>query len=196
MLKLAFMAYQTYITEAIVCGSNNSHTADRSFLLFTRDAGMIHAYAKSVREERSKQRYALQECSHIRATLVRGKSGWKITGAEPIQNLYMLATTREARAFLRNALLLLRRVIHGETPHADIFDDVIVVFRNTGNFDPRLECVLLLRILNVLGYVAPKESYRALLTPSMPFELLSTLTESDEKEYKKIIERALLESQL
>ena len=88
------MAYQTYITEAIVCGSYDSNTSDRSFLLFAREAGMIYAHAKSVREERSKQRYALQVCSHVRVTLIRGKSGWKIAGVEPQQNLYALATTR------------------------------------------------------------------------------------------------------
>ena len=88
------MAYQTYITEALVCGSIDNHSADRSFLLFTREAGMVYAHAKSVREERSKQRYALQVCSHIRATLIRGKSDWKIAGVDPLQNFYAQTTTR------------------------------------------------------------------------------------------------------
>lgn len=55
---------------------------------------MLYASAKSVREERSKQRYALQEFSHARVTLVRGRSGWKVTGAEAIADLYALAETR------------------------------------------------------------------------------------------------------
>lgn len=55
-----FMAYETYTTEALVCGTFNRNTADRSYLLFTREAGMLYADARSVREERSRQRYALR----------------------------------------------------------------------------------------------------------------------------------------
>jgi recombinational DNA repair protein (RecF pathway) len=190
------MAYQTYITEAIICGKYDSHSADRSFLLFTREAGMLYAHAKSVREERSKQRYALQECSHVRATLVRGKSGWKITGAEPIQNLYALTTTREGRAFLRNIILLLRRVIHGETAHSSIFDDVIKAAAHASHHPARLEQVVLLRILHGLGYVAPHPSYEHMLHCELPLDTLESITDSEGKGFKEIIEKALIESQL
>ena len=119
------MAYQTYITEAIVCGSFDNQTSDRLFQLFTREGGMVYAHAQSVREERSKHRYALQVCAHARVTLVHGKRGWRVTGAEPLHNFYFLTQTREARAFVRNILLLLRRVVQGETAHEKIFDDVV-----------------------------------------------------------------------
>jgi recombinational DNA repair protein (RecF pathway) len=158
------MAYQTYITEALVCDSIDSQTSDRSYLLFTREAGMLYASARSVREERSKQRYALQICSHVRVTLVHGKSGWKIVGAEPLHNLYNEMHTREGRAFLRNVILLLRRVIHGDTSHHDIFEDVVtaifLVARSSSN---SIELILSLRILSRLGYVAPHELYSHLL---------------------------------
>ena len=72
------MSYQTYITDAVVVGSYASNTADKSYLLFTKRAGMLYATARSVREERSKQRYALQDFSHITVTLVKGKGGWCI----------------------------------------------------------------------------------------------------------------------
>ena len=137
------MTYQTYITEAVVCGSFDSNTADRSYLLFTKEAGMVYANARSVREERSKQRYALQECSHIRVTLIRGKSGWKIAGVEPIQNLYSVTESREARTLLRNTLRLLRRVIHGETVYGNVFDDVIGVCLHAEEYPhQKLESIL------------------------------------------------------
>ncbi len=191
------MAYQSYITEALVCGSYDSKTADKSFLLFTKEAGMLYAHAKSVREERSKQRYALQSCSHIRATLIRGKSGWKIAGVEPIQNLYSLTTTREARALLRNIVLLLRRIIHGETVYSEIFNDVIDVCMQAEKYShTKLESILTLRILHSLGYIAPSPSYNKFLHCAMPYHHIETFTEDEEKLCKEAIEHALIQSQL
>lgn len=191
------MAYKTYITEALVCGAYDSNTADRSFLLFTRDAGMLYAQAKSVRKEESKHRYALQECSHARVTLVRGKSGWRVTGAEPIQNFYSATRTREVRSFLRNTILLLRRVLHGETPHPEIFDDVIVACQRAhDHHHGNLESILTLRVLNALGYIAPAPEYARFLGESLPYDELGVFEAVDEKECRIAIERALLESQL
>lgn len=191
------MAYQTYITEALVCGVYDSNTSDRSFLLFTREAGMLYASAKSVREERSKQRYALQICSHMRATLIRGKSGWKIAGVEPIQNLYALCGTREARTFLRNSVLLLRRVIHGETVYAGIFDDIVGACTQVEKHTPsKLESILSLRMLYALGYVAPHESYDAYVQGAFPYERLHSVTDAEEKICHSAIEHALVQSQL
>lgn len=191
------MAYPTYITEALVCGSTDSHTADRFFLLFTKDAGMVHAHARSVREERSKQRYALQECSHIRATLVRGKSGWRIAGVEAIDNLYARASTREERAMLRNLMLLLRRVMHGEVVYPEIFEDVLKVCTGVSKLPMHtLETVATLRILHVLGYIPPNSAYEGLLSSEFSFETLSHLSVETEAAVKEAIRIALHESQL
>lgn len=191
------MSYKTYITEALVVKAEDSNTADRSFLLFTREAGMLYASAKSVRKEESKHRYALQECSHAKVTLVRGKSGWRVTGAEPLRNFYTSAQTRETRSFLRNAILLLRRVMHGDTPHPEIFDDVISACEHGDEHDHRkLEAVLALRVLHTLGYVAPEASYGHLLHGTFPHRAVSTLSPELEMLCRKAKERALIESQL
>jgi recombinational DNA repair protein (RecF pathway) len=191
------MAYQTYITEALVCGTYDSLTADRSFLLFTREGGMLYAYAKSVREERSKQRYGLQECSHIRATLIRGKSGWRLAGIEPLSNLYTVAESREARACIRNTILLLKRVIHGETAHAEIFDDVISMGSRVNEHPQHmLEHILSLRTLHALGYIAPAPSLAQLLHCTFPYERIATMTEEHILMCTDAIEHALTQSQL
>lgn len=191
------MAYQTYITEAIVCGSWNRNTADKSILLFAREAGMVYVQAKSVRKEISKQRYALQDASHIRATLIRGKTGWKIAGAESIKSLYACAHTREARAFLRDTLLLLRRVIHGEVPHQDIFDDVHEVLEVSALYPLKLlERVLFMRILYILGYVIPISEYSYVFQKEFPFAHISIITDRDSEKFEQIIKNALIQSQL
>jgi recombinational DNA repair protein (RecF pathway) len=191
------VAYPTYITEALVCGSTNSLGADRYFTLLTREAGMVQAYAKSVREERSKQRYALQDCSRIRVTLVRGKSGWRIAGTEPVKNYYACAETRQARAALRNLIMLVRRLMHGESVQQRIFDDFVYACEMLSSHDARmLERVTTLRILHALGYVPPHEAYNQLLDDAFPTDLLSTCTTATVRACDQAVHTALHESQL
>lgn len=191
------MSYQTYITEALVCGTWDRNTADKSVLLFAREAGMVYVQAKSIRKEISKQRYALQDASHTRVTLIRGKTGWKVAGAEALKSLYAHATTRESRAFLRDTILLLRRVMHGEVPHQDIFDDVIIALERSGEFElKQLEALLFMRILFALGYVAPESTYAPLLTGDFPFDQVGQLSEGRVAEFERLIENALQQSQL
>lgn len=118
------MSYATYITDAYVCGTFNRNTADRSYLLFTRDAGMLFADAKSVREERSRQRYALQDFSRIRVSLVKGKQGWKVGSVEVRHNDFMRAVDKEARGSVVTIHRLLRRFIRGEEASPELFDFV------------------------------------------------------------------------
>ena len=191
------MSYKTYITEAFVCGSRANNTSDKSYLLFTREAGMLYASAKSVREERSKQRYSLQEFSYIRVTLVHGKSGWRVTGAEPISNIYANQSTRQARALVRNIIRLLRRLIQGEFPNQALFDEAkgILLRMHSGN-EEGIEKVLTLRILHSLGYIAPVESLQHIFTESDIDTVVATLSPVLEAECEKVIEYALLESHL
>lgn len=191
------MAYQTYITEALVCASIDSQTSDRSFLLFTREAGMVYAHAQSVREERSKHRYSLQECAHARVTLVRGKAGWRVTGAEPLHNFYSLAHTREERAFVRNIVLLIRRIMQGETAHEEVFDEVIFACTHMKKSIPsKLECVLSLRILHALGYIANEATIAVYLDTPLATLKSDSLLVDTEKHCNTLITQALLESHL
>ncbi len=191
------MAYQTYITEAIVCGSSDSNTSNRSFLLFTRDAGMVYAHAQSVREERSKHRFAMQECGHVRVTLVRGKAGWRVIGAESLGNFYTNAQSREARAFVRNVLLLVRRFLLGETPHEGIFDEVVFSCTQLDVYIPsKLEFVMSLRILHSLGYIGESEDTHYLIAEPITELAIDAVTEEVEKKGKSLIAKALTESHL
>ena len=191
------MSYQTYITEALVCGSRDNNTSDRSFRLFTRETGMLWASARSVRVEKSKQRYALQDLSHVRASLVSGKAGWRLAGVEPLHNLYFDAESREARGFVRNITRLLVRTIHGEERHVELFDDVIGMMMKCNEYDgERLELILSLRILYYLGYVSPDEKKSSWYTGAIDYDNIDSLAEGDIRDGKKIIEHALMSSQL
>jgi recombinational DNA repair protein (RecF pathway) len=123
------MAYQIYTTDAIVCGGKAMNIADRSHLLFTREAGMLFATARSVREERSRQRYALQDLSCVRVSLVKGKAGWRVGSVQGLGNYYFAATDRAARGSVISFARLLRRFVHGEVGDVHLYDTVTQSFR-------------------------------------------------------------------
>lgn len=151
------MSYKTYTTEALVCGSNSSNTSDRSFLLFTREAGMLFASARSVREERSKQRYALQDFSHIRVSLVKGKSGWRIGSVESMGNAFLNAANRTERSRVNFVIAQLRRFVHGEVSLTGVYDDAIELFKACKADETTWEIyrdLFLLRLHAYLGYIA------------------------------------------
>ncbi len=158
------MAYETYTTEAIVCGTFNRNTSDRSFILLTREAGMLYADARSIREERSRQRYALQDFSHLKVSLVKGKHGWKIGSIEPITNFYNQAVDKKARGSVVQLVRFLRRFVKGEEAEPRLFEFAIEALKVlVGSVKHRffVEQVVSVRVLSHLGYVAhgsiPKE---------------------------------------
>ena len=184
------MSYQTYITDAVVVGSYHSNTADKSYLLFTERAGMLYASARSVREERSKQRYALQDFSHITVTLVKGKAGWRIGSVESYENFYMDATSRAARGSIVRLTKTLRRYVQGEVPDSGLYqsylESLLVLVRDC---EPRavFERCAEVKILSELGYVASDTIIAPLLSAplhSLKAEELSLHLETFESLYR------------
>lgn len=149
------MAYATYITDGLVCGTFNRNTADRSYLLFTREAGMLYADARSVREERSKQRYALQDFSLVRVSLVKGKQVWRIGSIEPVHNYYHQASGKQARGGVVAVFRLLRRFMKGEEASTELFDFVLASLQVLEDLVDNhfVAEVVQLRVMAYLGYV-------------------------------------------
>ena len=191
------MPYKVYITDALVCGHKNLNTSDKVYQLFTREAGMLWVTAQSVRMEKSKHRYALQDFSHIRVSLVRGKGGWRIVSSEVQDNLYYTTSNRYTRATVRNVLRLLRRVVRGEEAHAGLFDDVMHGFAHLGVVaDTPLETVLMLRIMYALGYVPAAAHYDAVLAENYEYTTVEALTSDTLTACKTTLTQAIAHSQL
>ena len=190
------MGSTAYITKVLICGGRDVGVSDRRLLLFTREAGMLWATARSVRAERSKQRYALQEFSVSRISLVKGKGGWRIGSAEAYTNLFLSAKDRRLRAALRRVIQLLRRVMPHEEPYPQIFDDVVRALIHSLHEAPENAAsvaeLCALRTLFHLGYIAPEDSFRTFLEtgifPSPPPKLPHAA--------RRAIERALSASHL
>jgi recombinational DNA repair protein (RecF pathway) len=150
------MSYQTYTTRALVCGTYNRNTADRSYLLFTREAGMLYAEARSVREERSRQRMALQDFSLVRVSLVKGKSSWKIGSIECERNFFSAADDKEARGSVVLVTKFLRRFFSGQEAAPALFDYIVgslEFLSGTTTSRDYLEKIIQARVLFELGYV-------------------------------------------
>lgn len=161
------MSYQTYITEALIVGSFDSNTADKSYLLFTRDAGMIYASARSVREERSRQRFALQDFSRITVSLIKGKSGWRIGSVQGEGNFFTEAGDRTVRGSIVRICKLLRRFVAGEEPHPDLYVEItagLTHLSKSGLTNRALiEEIILTRVLYKLGYIASNKDIALVL---------------------------------
>ena len=164
------LSYHLYHTPALVLGSEPFGEGSKRFTLFTRELGAVVASARSVREERSKLRYGLQELSLSEVTLVRGREQWRVTNAALSENLFgALRGNRAALEVCVRISRLLRRLLAGEEKHEALFDTVIAGFRfletlPDANLHRGSEIVLVLRILFLLGYLAPRCEFDALLS--------------------------------
>ena len=149
--------YHIYTTKALVCGSFLQGNADKVFLLFTKDLGMLYATAKSVREERSKQRFALQEFSLIKVSLIRGKQSWRIGSVESERNYFHEAVDRQARGSVVLIFKTLRRFIHGEESLVPLFDFCLSALQGISKeINPRefIDLMIQVKILDELGYIS------------------------------------------
>lgn len=192
------MSYVTYTTDALVCGAFNQNTADRTFRLFTKEAGMLYATARSVREERSRQRYALQEFSQIRVSLVKGKNTWKVGSVEVSLNDYTRATTREARGSVAIIYRTLRRFIHGEEASPQLFDfclEALALLATATKNRSLLESYVQVRILLELGYLSEKVLPEELKGMAI-LNVANSITKQQGEELQKLIATATLNSQL
>jgi recombinational DNA repair protein (RecF pathway) len=146
-----------YTTDALVCGTYRRNTADASYALLTAEAGLVYASARSVREERSRQRYALQDFAQIRVSLVRGKAGWRIGSVDSTTNFYHRATTRAQRGAVVQAVKVIRRFIQSEGVLPSVYARTLAVMnRLTQATDEEVGWLVRhfeLWLLHELGYV-------------------------------------------
>jgi recombinational DNA repair protein (RecF pathway) len=165
------MSYHVYTTNALVCGSFSSNTADKSFLLFTKELGMVYASARSVREERSRQRYALQDFSVVTVSLIRGVSGWRIGSVTSAENLFHQAGSRQARGSVVKGVKLIRRYIQGEEPHQTLYENSVADLRYLAQGDVMhrvlAEEISTARMLYWLGYISDSPGFTELYTGTL-----------------------------
>src|SRR3989304_4118217 len=110
--------YEKYHTEALVLGNREIGEADRVIALFTRDFGLVRARASSIRTERSKMRFAVQDYTRADVSLVRGKRGWRLAGAAALKSA---TGDRKCVATFARIAELTMRLLHGEGEKENLF---------------------------------------------------------------------------
>ena len=153
------MSYHIYTTDAFVCGGYHNATSDMSVRFFTREFGMIYGIVKSAREERSRQRCAVQDFSHVRVSLIRGKAGWRVGSIEEKANHFYAATTRQKRIAVVSLYRFLIRYIRGEEQLQYVFDELVEAFSVISSSETDEQCkylveIVLYRLFTKLGYIA------------------------------------------
>lgn len=175
---LLFMSYHVYHTEALILSARPVGEGDRLFHCYTRELGLVAARAKSVRETRSRLRYALQTFAHAEIDLVEGKNGWRLISARPITSFRSLWEDGAKRRIAAQHASLVRRLIQGEERHQELFDDILEGLSFLEKVEEQkaledTELLLVVRLVALLGYWKAGERFALLFeTPAYSFEIL------------------------
>lgn len=162
--------YRVYTTDAFVLGSKNAGEANKYLYLFTRELGLIIAFAQGVRELKSKLRYVLQDYARVNISLVRGKEKWRITSAVSLDEIFSQQSSDTLK--LRGKVFsLLQRFVRGEEEDAFLFDELAgaLAWVARQNVNQKIlhdfELILVLRLMSRLGYIAPDNAWSSYMAP-------------------------------
>lgn len=153
------MSHRFYHTEGLIIKSRERGEAGQTYLVFTRQLGLISAVAAGVRQSKSKLRPHLNSWQLANFTFVRGREVWRLIGAEVVSEARL---ARGALPVLCRFGRLLPRLLPFSSPVPEIFNLVaegvgrIKTLAGVKNKEllPAAELLLVLRFLNKLGYLS------------------------------------------
>ena len=183
--------HHIYTTPAFVVHSSPHGEAGKFLLLFTKDFGMIGAVAQGIRLASSKLRYHVQDASLAQISVVRGKEVWRLTGAHEAQH------ERITPVHMR-VLKLLKRLLHGEEKNDKLFEIIEELYRvdiEEENFEV-VECLIVLRTLNALGYIRNTDKLKSLLENNSIEQGFLDIIKKEKSSIVKTINSPLSESHL
>lgn len=153
-------------------GSKPYGEAGRYYFIFTRDLGMIYASAQGVRKMSSKLRFILQDFAYVKIDLVQGRDFWRVTSASKTNKLEQLSKNSGTFEVVSNVAKLLKRLLAGVEPNQALFSDLINGFSILEKSEKEewrnIEIIIVLRILNNLGYIGDNAVLQNLV--KSPFE--------------------------
>jgi DNA repair protein RecO len=192
--------HHIYHTEGIILSSKNFGEAGKHYAIFTRDLGMISASAQGVRKMSSKLRFVLQDFSYLKIDLVSGKNIFRVTNASKTNKLERIIKKPENFQVLVNVARLLRRLLAGVEPNEALFIDLIsglsILEKVENRMDLRnIEIILVLRILNNLGYIGGDDILQNLIKSPFEENLIFEVSKSRTQALRQI-NKALKETHL
>ncbi len=147
-----------YDTPAIVLARSPFGEVSAHVTLLTPELGLVRALAQSVRQEGAKLAPALTTFSESDVHLVRGKSGWQVTGAVLIERWIMRLEATPARVAAARISGLVTRLAGDDVHDPELFAVVRAFFEalarvNESDYES-CELLAALRVLAVLGFDA------------------------------------------
>lgn len=140
------MSYTIHNTDGLIISQRPLREADRVYSILTHDLGLIRGTAIGVRKDASKLRGSLEPLTLSSISLVRGKEYWRITAAEVIKEI-------KSEPEILRPLILLEKLVQGESAHPELFDMVRDLTLNRKPDDEMFEIHLVANILFHLGYL-------------------------------------------
>lgn len=180
-------------------GSKSYGETGKYYAIFTRDLGMIYASAQGVRKMSSKLRFTLQDFSYLKIDLVRGRDFWRITSASKTNKLEGLYSPHILETFA-NISKLLKRLLAGEDPNESLFSDFLnglfaLEKAKDENELRSIETIIVLRILNNLGYIGGGELLEDFVRSPFEEDLIFKASRNRTKILKEV-NKALKETHL
>ena len=148
----------------------------------------------------SKLRFVLQDYAYIKVDLVRGKDFWRLTSASKTNILDDIGKDRGTLQVVTNISKLLKRLLAGEEKNTALFDDLLkglaILEKAKTEAELRnIEVILVLRILNNLGYIGGEASLQSFITSPFEEDLVYEVAKN-RKDILSEINKALRETQL
>lgn len=187
--------YPKHTTDAIVLGSREYGDADKSITLYTCEYGLLYARAIGVCKEKSRQRAAVQDFSRARVSLVRGKTGWRLAGAEAY------ATPRLNLDVRARVAALVRRLVQAEEVNEYLYATIKNTFITLDETEDAqkvhvIELLAVSRVLYALGYISGGAVGAALFTGTAYGMTEVTEAEAQRNHLLRQVNEAIAESQL
>lgn len=145
-----------YATSGIVLARTHLGEASESITLLTPDLGLVRARAQSLRKMGAKLAAALQTLTESDVTLVRGKEGWRLSGAVLGTEWSRELSTINIRERAGRTASLLLRLVHGESLDPLFYELLIAFFaflatKPSEEIADAAESLTVLRMLHLLG---------------------------------------------
>ncbi len=159
-----------YATTAIVLARTPLSEGSMLVTLLTAEVGLIRARAQGLRKPGAKMAAALQTFRECDVMLLRGKEGWRLAGAIPV-NDWFSQLTPSARIRAGRISTLLLRLISGETADTTTYNIFLQLLTTLSQKEIKestegstseevdvlaetedaIECLAALRMLHALG---------------------------------------------
>ncbi len=159
--------YHKHHTKGIIISSKIEGDHSRRVNIFTEHFGLIIVRVQGTRHLQSKLRANSQDFSFGEFSLVHGKSGWKMVSAKSHKNYFEIFRSSPPKLkIVCNILNLIKKLVSEEARQNDEVGQEAggSLFATVTNFFDFLatakaedivlsECLTLLRILHILGYM-------------------------------------------